>query len=72
MRRSYRDIDIVMCELSGCCLQHAKEHHICADCHEGDVQVRGINILSWRLVSMAPTNLQLQITIDRCTSSPFG
>lgn len=46
-----------MRELPLHCLQDAVEDNVGTDCHEGYVQVGGINILSRRLISVTSTDL---------------
>lgn len=51
------DVHAVVCELPLYCLQDAVEDDVATDCHEGYVQVGGINILSGRLIPVTSTDL---------------
>ena len=47
-----------MGKLSLGCLNNAKEDDVGADCHKRYVKVRRVDVLSWRLIPMAPADLQ--------------
>ena len=65
---SHCHIHTVVAEFASCGLGDAEEHDIGADGHEGDVQVRGINILPWGLVPVTPTDLHMELRVsDRYT-----
>ena len=54
---THRDIDVVMREPPAHGLCHADKDHVCADSHEGDVQVWCVGVLPWRLISVAACDL---------------